>query len=124
MSAVGAGCREYMQPQNATMIGTDNPREPVTLTCEPVSTMAEAMVEWRKFTSTNQMEEYINTCSGSSCCRRSSIAAIRSDVNFTVVDYNLTIMQPEMNHAWFVPSFVIRNCTYIAPGTYLYRKLI
>ena len=122
MSTVRAGCKKYMWPVNATVNGAGNPRSPVNLTCEPVSTvntptMSCSNVTWYSFASTNQMEEYIKSCSSSSCCGRNSAIITESDSNFQMEDCSLMILRPEMSQSWYVPSFEVENCVFAAPGS-------
>ena len=120
------GCREYMQPQNATV-----PLPAISVACEPVSTrhtsnmsLSETNVTWLRFTVEDELQQYINNCSSGCCGNSTTVFRVDSQsANFSVVGYNLTIMRPEGNHAWYIPTFEVGGCTRVAPGTYLYRKL-
>ena len=127
------GCTNYMHPQNATVNGDVSPG-PVTLTCEPVPVNLGAIynegnitMEWRRFFQLEKLQDFIRNCSNSSadCSNysRDENHLIGNSSEFRLSGYNLTVVNPARNQAWFIPSFTVDgNHTYLAPYTFLYRK--
>ena len=124
---VQVGCRHHMHPQNATIDEDGNSPGPITLTCEPVPVVnvqfeSTLKIQWRKFSRMEDLTYFIGNCSN---CTTNCTNIYREEVVESEDGYNLTIMTPESNQAWFVPSFSTGNssCTFVvAPYTYLYRK--
>ena len=129
---VQVGCRHHMHPQNATIDEDGNSPGPITLTCEPVPVVdvqfeSTPKIQWRKFSQMEDLTYFIGNCSNctTNCTNRYTDQMVESGDGFMMAGYNLTIMTPESNQAWFVPSFSTGNsdCTFVvAPYTYLYRK--
>lgn len=129
-STYKVGCKNYMYPQNATVDGSTNPA-PVTLSCEPVPVQENASelvgdvtMEWRRFSQLEDLHNFVQNCSVSpeNCGNCSKNAVVPANEEYLITDYNLTIMNPQRNQVWLVPSFTFNNgSTYPAPYTFLYR---
>ena len=128
-----AGCSNYLFPRNATLDTGVDTLDPLTLTCDPVSTnytsslnWSESTIVWRRFTAMADVQEFIDNCSrscDSGCVNSTAVRVTTGDSGYTLTGYDLTIMNPQNNHAWFVPTFEFTSCIYVARETYLYRKL-
>ena len=125
MYTVGAGCKMYMHPQNATVGGS-----PITLTCDPFLSNTSSTsntelpnVVWRRFFQQDkaQMQSFINNCA-TNCEENCTFSYTRFNVSdrtdgLSVLNNSLTVENVGNNHAWFVPSVKIGSCTYVAPMT-------
>ncbi len=118
-----------MHPQNATLDGNTRPA-PINLTCEPIpenSSDFEGTVttEWRKFHRQEDLEYFIQNCSDfpENCTNSFRDEVLKNNNEYMLSDYSVTIMNPENNQAWFVPSFTVNNSdTFSAPDIVLYRE--
>ena len=128
-----AGCSNYLFPRNATLDTGVDTLDPLTLTCDPVSTnytsslnWSESTIVWRRFTAITDVQEFIDNCSrscDSGCVNSTATRVTAGDSGYTLAGYDLTIMNPQDNRAWFVPTFEFTSCIYVGRETYLYRKL-